>query len=102
MTDELQMLNALLGDDRITEEDREAFEGMKKRLVRDSKNRLTRPQRQWAEDVYKRLELDAGEGSKNLFSSGKVKADPKAKGGVVFPWEKPDYVKPLKPPGRKP
>lgn len=99
MADDLDKLSALLADDRTSDEDREAFKGMKKKLIRSPKAKLSRPQAQWVEDVYKRLELDAAEGSRNLFSSGKVKAE--GKSSVTFPWERPGYVKPLKPPGRK-
>lgn len=99
MASDLDKLNALLADDRLSDEDREAFEGMKKRLVRGPTAKLSRPQSQWVDDIYHKLELDVGEGSANLFSSGKVKAE--GKSSVVLPWEQPGYVKVMKPPGRK-
>lgn len=72
-----ELLEALLAHDGLDADDRIAFAGMLERR-RDAEGRyqhalgLTRPQRQWAEDRYQALELDAEEGAANLFSSGKV------------------------------
>ena len=58
---------------------------------------LTPKQREWAESVYDRLDLEAEEGSANLVSSGAYTptAAEKAK---KYPWE--FAPKPRKPPGR--
>jgi hypothetical protein len=86
------IITALLADDRLTYAERDAFEGMSRRLERWSN--LTPPQRQWATDVYERLELDSDEAA-NLYSTGQA---PKGK-----PVATPEVLRrlPLKPPGRK-
>ena len=67
----------------------EVLNGMAKKIK--SRN-LTRSQRQWAESVYDRLELEANR-TLNLVSTGQVPT-----GHVPqFVWE---LNKPLKPPGR--
>lgn len=69
MTDE-ELLRRLVADERLTEVELDAFGGMQKRLPRYRV--LTQDQRKWADDVARRLELDADD-VENLFSSGKIK-----------------------------
>ena len=87
-----EMLQALLRDDRLTDKERGAFEGMLRTLSGGGK--LSPAQRDWASDKFKKLELDTHvEG--DLVSSGKV---PRGK-EIRLPFE--DMPRPLKPPGRK-
>jgi hypothetical protein len=86
------VLAALLRDDRLTDKERGAFDGMLRNIR--SGGKLSVIQRDWAKDVFDRLELDA-EVTANLVSSGMV---PRGK-EVHLPYE--DMPKPLKPPGRK-
>lgn len=86
------MLQILLDDDRLTDKEKGAFEGMLRSLFNGGK--LSVAQRDWAADRFKKLELDtAVEG--DLVSSGKV---PRGK-EIRLPFE--DMPRPLKPPGRK-
>jgi len=84
-------LMALLSDDRLSDTEAYAFRGMGARIARGGE--LSHKQRCWVDDVYKRLELDAGDVA-NLHSRGKVPA------GKAVPT--PEVLKrlPLKPPGR--
>lgn len=96
MATDSEMLRALLDDERIDNEERDNFEDVNRQLKQ--KKLLSRKQHQWVESRWKQLGLDAEEPSQNLFSSGKVKSE---KTSVIFPWENQNYVKPLKPPGKK-
>jgi hypothetical protein len=87
-----EMLQALLRDDKLTEKERGAFDGMLRTV--SSGKKLTDTQRNWARDVFVKLELDADVGG-SLFSSGMV---PRGK-EIRLPFE--DMPRPLKPPGRK-
>ena len=89
------MLDDLLRSDKVTDEEEEAFRDMRTRVGPDG---LTRKQREWVSDRYRLYDLDAEEGSKNLFSSGQVKVTD-AERAKKYPWE--FMKKPLKPPGRK-
>lgn len=87
-----EILDALLKErDRLTDEEADAFESMMGRVGRNVP--LTDRQRNWAEDVYKRLELDADR-TLNLVSTGRVSKE----NVPTFEWEK---NRPLKPPGRR-
>lgn len=89
MLSDTEILQRLLADERLTEQEEGAFRDMLRRG-----RALTPAQRQWADSVFTRLELDADE-ALNLFSLGKVP--------VGNPVLTPDVLRklPLKPPGRR-
>ncbi len=92
------LLAALLGSDKLTDDEDRAFRSMLSFIdsERRSVRTLSARQRAWAESVYKRLHLDEEEPSQNLYSTGAV---PKPTGPLPqMGWEK--FPKPLKPPGR--
>lgn len=99
MASEIEMLDALLDDDRIDEKEQAAFEDMRHFLTAYPQRKLSEKQRKWVESRFEKLDLGVAE-SLNLFSSGKVAKGSYSKNSVTFPWEKPGYKKPLKPPGR--
>jgi hypothetical protein len=102
MADQRQMLIALLGDDRLQDKERTAFEDMSSGLQLSPKARLSRAQLDWVERRFRDLELDANV-SLNLHSEGRV-PEGRIHGvpPVVFPWEREGGLKrPLDPPGRK-
>lgn len=102
MADQRQMLITLLGDDRLQDKERTAFEDMSSGLQLSPTARLTKPQFDWVERRFRQLELDA-DVSLNLHSEGRV-PDGRLHGvpPVIFPWEKEGGTKrPLAPPGRK-
>jgi hypothetical protein len=88
-------LSALLDSQKLTPDEERAFRDMMDQLEAGGVARLSTKQREWVDRVYHKLQLDAEEGSANLFSSGKVKKTGKE---TVYPWE--TGPKPLKPPGR--
>lgn len=97
MATDSQMLAALLEDERLSEDERPRFEDMERQL--SNEGALSRKQHQYVESRWKQLGLNSDE-TLNLHSSGKC---PKTLGSskIVLPWEKPGYVKVLKPPGKK-
>jgi hypothetical protein len=97
MASEIEMLDALLEDERVSEKEQKAFEDMKNYLAAYPKRKLSEKQRKWVESRFEGLDLGAAE-SLNLVSSGKVPKESYIKDSVTFPWEKPEYKKPLKPP----
>ncbi len=97
LSSDASMLDSLLKDERLDETEREAFEDMSGLVSRGVK--LSKKQKDWIERRWRGLELDAEEGSANLYSSGKV--DKTGGDKVQLPWEKPGYVKVLKPPSRQ-
>ncbi len=101
MADQRQMLVTLLGDDRLQDKERTAFEDMSSGLQLSPTAKLTRAQFDRVERRFRELELDANE-SLNLHSEGRVPSG-RMHGvpPVVFPWEKDPGSKPTKPPGRK-
>lgn len=102
MADQRQMLIALLGDDRLQDRERTAFEDMSSGLQLSPKASLTKAQFEWAERRFRELELDANV-SLNLHSEGRA-PEGRVHGvaPVVFPWEKGGpMLRPLDPPGRK-
>ena len=52
------MLKALLECGELDDHDTEAFASMQHRLGQNREKALTKPQRDWVEDVYRRKELD--------------------------------------------
>jgi hypothetical protein len=98
MVSDQDMLEDLLDDERVEGSERKAFQSMLDDLRPGGF--LSRKQRKWVQGRWERLELGVG-GSLNLHSSGQVPdADPTSPNAVTFPWEKSNYQKPLKPPGR--
>jgi hypothetical protein len=97
MASELDMLNSLLDDDRLTAQERNAFKDMRLFLEANKHRKLSVKQHKWVENKFEQLDLGAGE-SQNLFSSGQVPKTSYSKNSVKFPWEQPGYKKPLKPP----
>lgn len=95
MVKDNEMLKAVLEDERLEDEHREAFEGMQKFLSESAGNKLSTKQKLYVKDIYAKLELDASEGSKNLFSSGKV---PKGNDVKLLIDSMP---RPLKPPAKR-
>lgn len=95
MATEKDMLFKLLKDERLKDDEREAFEGMQSFLNGGSDRKLSRKQAEWVKDRYEKLELDSDD-AMNLFSSGKV---PRGK-EVPPPFD--ISKRPLRPPGRKP
>jgi len=93
-TDDINMLDTLLGYKALDDWEREAFASMKERLGKSDKG-LSKLQKEKIETAWKRLGLDVEkEESKNLWSSGKIPAGKP----VRLPYE--DMPRPLKPPGR--
>ena len=89
LTDQ-QLLTLLLAQDtRLSEQEETAFKEMEQRIGRQQ---MSPKQRQWAEQVYDRLDLQA-ERALNLISTGQVAGGPVP----TFDWER---NRPLKPPGR--
>ena len=87
------VLDALLSvPDRLSGTELKAFRTMLGRIEQRGGG-MTPRQRQWAEDVYHRLELDVDR-VLNLVSTGKVEKVPVP----VYEWER---NRPLKPPGRR-
>lgn len=92
MTDR-QLLQALVAEEeRLTEVESKAFESMLNYL-RDPFTALTPRQRQWADAVASRIEIDMP--PENLHSSGKV--------AIGKPVETPEILRnlPKRPPGRR-
>ncbi len=99
MASEREMLENLLGDERVEGNERKAFQDMLDGL--DPGRKLSFKQHKWVQGRWERLDLGVGE-SMNLHSSGRVPdADPFNPNAVTLPWERPGYEKPLKPPGRE-
>jgi hypothetical protein len=84
------LLTSLMGaHDRLNDREVTAFSDMQQQITR---RRLTRSQRQWAEGVYDKLELEADR-TLNLVSTGQVAVERVPR----FMWE---LNRPLRPPGR--
>jgi hypothetical protein len=93
---DLARLEALLADERLTDEERDAFEGMHEFIIR-TRRPLTSKQSAWVDGVVARLELLVGEMTGPAFASGVI-----PRGRHV---EMPDVLKvdprTILPPGRK-
>jgi hypothetical protein len=100
MASEKEMLQALLADERLGDEEREAFQSMVSPLELSPKAKLSEKQRAWVVSRYEKLDLGA-ESSLNLHSSGKLPEKPPGVKSTLLPWEKPGYQKPLSPPVKK-
>lgn len=100
MASEKEMLQALLADERLGDEEREAFQGMVSPLELSPRAKLSEKQRTWVVSRYEKLDLGA-ESSLNLHSSGKLPKKPPGVASPVLPWEKPGYKKALSPPVKK-
>jgi hypothetical protein len=91
LSDAALLKRLLAHKDRLTDEEADAFSDMSDRLAVNQR-KLSSRQREWAEAVYDRLDIQA-EYSRNMVSSGDVKKEKVP----TFWWEE---HKPLKPPGR--
>lgn len=103
MAEERKMLLALLGDDRLSDREREAFDDMSSAMSLSPSRKLTKAQFDWVERRFRQLELDS-DVALNLHSEGKV-PEGRTHGvpPVRFPWQKADgsLDLPKDPPGRK-
>lgn len=102
MADERKMLIALLGDDRLSDREREAFDDMSSALSLSPSRKLTKAQSDWVERRFRQLELDA-DVFMNLHSEGKVpEGRTHGVAPVRFPWQREDGTLnlPKDPPGR--
>lgn len=88
------MLEALTKDDRLNEKEEEAFGDML-RGMRNYGRILSKPQLEWVERIYLKLDLDAEEPCENLVSSGAVQS-----GKKMEPLDFEKMPRPLRPPGR--
>jgi hypothetical protein len=88
--------NEAAGGPTLTEDEREAFPSMRGRRS------LSDKQRAWLRDAAVKIGLELP--AENLFSSlseKEKKEHARRAKSVELPWEKPGYVKVLKPPGRR-
>jgi hypothetical protein len=100
MINEMEMLDLLLEEeDRLSGKEKDAFEDMRKFLEANKHRKLSEKQHKWVESKFEQLNdtkpVNSIGGSEPLKRSYKA---PLSKEPVVFPWEKPGYQKPLKPP----
>lgn len=92
------LLQDVIGDDRLSRGEDEAFCDMQAQIERYVRGKLTDAQRSWLEKVAARLGI-VHESAANLHSSGKVPEGlPRAQ--RLLPWEQEGYVKPTRPSGR--
>lgn len=96
-TDE-ELLSRLLDDryaDALSDKEREVFSSMR------AGSTLSAPQRNWVRSVAERLGIQVAP-SRNEFSalSKEKKQEHLKRVRTQLPWEKPGYVKAVKPPGR--
>jgi len=68
---EAKLLKELIDSEKLNEEELEAFSGMLEGLTSGKYKKLTPKQKDWAEGIHCRLNLDPG--TANLVSSGQVK-----------------------------
>lgn len=94
---DIELLKRLITSDRLTNSQYGAFTGMLSKLLAGDSKELTGAQRQWAEDIYEKLDLQAEEGAQNLISSGRYVPTEEER-LKKYGWE--TMPKPLKPPGR--
>jgi hypothetical protein len=93
-----KLLKELLDSEKLTDEEVEAFEEMLEGLSSGKFKKLTPKQRDWAEGVHCKLNLDPG--TVNLISSGQVKVTEAEKKGLKIFLDSLGPKK-LKPPGKK-
>jgi hypothetical protein len=91
------LLEARVESDRLTEQERQAFEQMQLLLPRRPKG-LSHAQRNWAKEVYRRLDLAGEEPCANLYSQGVGRAQPETR---VRTYAFENLALPDKPPGRR-
>jgi hypothetical protein len=95
-----QLLAVMLSQqwvDILTDQQREAFEGMRGRT------QLSPRQEKWVRGVADRLGIEVAP-SENVFSEMAPEQQREHKRRaekIVFPWQEEGYVKPLKPPGKR-
>lgn len=92
--EDLKKLDTLLEYESLDDWEKEAFSSMREKLSQTCQ-KLSTSQRSKVMKAWKRLGLDADDGAKNLWSSGKVPEGNRVK----LAYE--SMPRPLKPPGRK-
>ena len=93
---DIELLSHLIESGDLTDSQRDAFQGMLARLRAGRVKELTPSQRQWADGLYDKFDLQA-EGAKNLISSGQYVPTEEER-NKKYDWEL--MKRPLKPPGR--
>lgn len=96
---DIKLLNELIESEKLTTEELEAFQGMLNNLSSGKFKKLTPNQRDWAEGVHCKLNLDPG--TVNLVSSGQVKVTDAQREELKQFLEKTAGPKALRPPGKK-
>lgn len=93
-----KLLNELIESEKLTDEELEAFTGMLNNLSSGRFKKLTPNQRDWAEGVHCKLNLDPG--TVNLVSSGQVKVTDAQRDELKKFLETHVGPKKLRPPGK--
>ena len=96
---ETKLLTELIDSEKLSDEELEAFSGMLDDLTSGKIKKLTPKQKDWAEGIHCKLNLDPG--TANLVSSGQVKVTEAQKEDLKKFIENAVGPKRLKPPGRK-
>lgn len=94
-----KLLDELIESEKLTDEELEAFTGMLNNLTSGRFKKLTPNQRDWAEGVHCKLNLDPG--TVNLVSSGQVKVTDAQRADLKKFLETHVGPKMLRPPGKK-
>jgi hypothetical protein len=94
-----KILKDLIESEKLTDEEFEAFSGMLDGITFGKLKKLTPKQRDWAEGIHGKLNLDPG--SVNLVSSGQIKVTDAQKDDLKNFLEKASGPKMLRPPGKK-
>ena len=93
-----KLLNELLESEKLANEEIEVFSGMLDGLTSGKFKKLTPKQRDWAEGIHCKLNLDPG--TVNLVSSGQVKVTDEQLEELKKFLEKAVGPKMLRPPGK--
>lgn len=93
---DVELIDALVRCDRLSERQETAFKGMRMQLCMRERP-LSPAQRDWAQLAYHELDLDAEEPCANLVSSGAVRVSA-AELQLKYNFEL--MPRPLRPPGR--
>jgi hypothetical protein len=95
---EAKLLQELIDSEKLNDEELEAFSGMLEGLTSGNNKKLTPKQKDWAEGIHCRLNLDPG--TANLVSSGQVKVTDAQRDELKKFLEKSSGPKRLRPPGK--
>lgn len=93
-----KLLKELIDSDQLSDEELEAFSGMLDGLTSGKFKKLTTNQKDWAEGVHCKLNLDPG--TVNLVSSGQVKVTDEQRADLQKFLNTAMGPKRLRPPGR--